>query len=170
MFTLHDRRGRHQQAARNLAIAVVSAALAGSGAAMAAGDGAAPPTDKPATTGADCPKPGITKGERVPLAADDVIVTAVRTRLQGLVADGAIEQSEADAVLQEVIAGSVNMGALTRDGKVSEAHAPTIDEALREIKRAHVGADDAHGQGAAATAAKRTKAAAARRAAVTAGA
>jgi hypothetical protein len=140
MFTTHDWRGRHRQAARNLTIAVASAVLAGSGAALAADHGAAPSPIKPAADGPGCAKPGPTKGERVPLVADDDIVTQVRTRLQGLVADGAIGQAEADAVLSEVIAGSVNLDALVRAGTVSAAHAPTIDDALTEVKQASVAA------------------------------
>ena len=80
MFTTHDWRGRHRQAARNLSIAVASAVLAGSGAALAADHGAAPSPTKPAADGPGCAKPGPAKGERVPLMANDDIVTQVRVK------------------------------------------------------------------------------------------
>jgi hypothetical protein len=109
---------------------------------MAAGDGGAPSTAKSSPAGAECAKPDPPKGDRVPLTANDPIVAQVRTRLQGLVADGTIEQAEADAVLHEVVAGTVDLGALTRAGKVAEAHAPAIENAMIEVKQANAGAVD----------------------------
>ncbi|HMJ37697.1 MAG TPA: hypothetical protein VK501_27570 [Baekduia sp.] len=169
MFTSHDWRGRHRQAARNLSIAVASAVLAGGAAAMAADPGTPSPT-RSAADGAGCAKPGA-KGERLPLAPDDAIVTEVRTRLQALVADGAIEQAEADAVLHEVIAGSVDMGALVRAGTVAAAHVATIDEVLTDVKRASLaaGSGEKPDTPATAAAARRAKAAAVRRAKAEAG-
>jgi Asp-tRNA(Asn)/Glu-tRNA(Gln) amidotransferase B subunit len=128
MSTTHDRRGRRRQAARNLTIAVATAALAGTGAAMAADGGAA------------SGKTGTKTGDRPPLAENEPIVTQARAGLARLVADGTIEQSEADAVLREVIAGSVDPGALVRAGDVSAAHMPAINDVLREVKRANAGA------------------------------
>jgi hypothetical protein len=135
MFTIHDWRGRHWQAARNLTIAVATAALAGGGAAMAADGGAAPSSTKAAAV-----KPAPKTGERLPLAEDEPVVTQARTRLESLVADGAIGQAEADTVLHSVIAGSVDPEALVRAGKVSAAHMPAIVNALDDVKRANAAA------------------------------
>lgn len=71
MFTSHDGRGR--RIARNLTIAVLSAALAGSAAAMAADSGGTPPPSEHSTKRvahvADCAKPDPGgKGDRVPLS------------------------------------------------------------------------------------------------------
>jgi hypothetical protein len=137
MFTTHDRRSRHRHAARNLTIAVATAALAGTGAAMAADGGAAPPTSKAADGGAEAAKPAPGTRERAPLAANEPIVTQARAALDGLVADGAIEQAEADVVLRGVIAGSVEPDALVRAGEVASAHMPAINDALRAVKRAN---------------------------------
>src|SRR5439155_16701621 len=72
-----------------------------------------------------------------PLAESDPIVRQARARLEGLVADGAIEQAEADVVMRRVIAGSVDPAALVRAGDVSAVHMPTINNALREVKQAN---------------------------------
>jgi len=161
MFTSHDGRGR--QIARNLTIAVVSAALAGSAAALAADTGGTLPPIKPTkrvVNATDCAKPDPGgKGDRVPLAPDDTIVGEVRTRLQALVAAGKIEQGEADAVLREVTAGSVNLDALVTAGTITAAHAETIDAVLKEIKNGHAGDKPESEKPPAATAAKRAKAA-----------
>jgi hypothetical protein len=125
MSTTHSRRGRHRQVARNLTIALATAALAGTGAAMAADGGNPPPTTAPKT------------GERPPLAANEPVVTDARARLQSLVADGTIAQAEADVVVGDVIAGSVDPEALVRAGDVSAAHMPPIVTVLDEVKRAH---------------------------------
>jgi hypothetical protein len=144
MFTSHDGRGR--RIARNLTIAVAGAALAGSAAAMAADTGGTPSPTKPAKRvahAADCAKPDPggkgDQGDRAPLSPDDTIVQDVRTRLQALVAAGRIEQGEADAVLREVTAGSVNLDALVRAGMLTAAHAETIDAVLKDIKNGHAG-------------------------------
>jgi hypothetical protein len=122
-------------------IAVATAALAGTGAAFAADGGAAPPDGKAAGSGAT---PQTTKAapntrDRPPLGENDPVVTDARTRLGQLVADGTIEQAEADAVLRDVITGSVEPDALVRDGKVAAAHMPAIVTVLDEVKRAHAG-------------------------------
>jgi hypothetical protein len=136
----HDRRGRHRLVARNLTIAVATAALAGSGAAMAADGGGTPPPNKAGTGAADPAKAPPKSGDRLPLAENEPVVTQARAALGGLVADGAIVQSEADVVLRDVIAGRVEPDALVRAGEVSAAHVPAIDDALREVKRANAGA------------------------------
>jgi hypothetical protein len=147
MSTQSNGRGRRWQVARNLTIAVATAALAGGGAAMAADGGSAPSTSKPAPAGAAMPtakapanadrsapaKPG----ERAPLTTNEPVVTDARTRLDGLVADGTIRQAEADAVMRDVLAGSVDPGALVRSGEVSAAHMPAINNELVEVKRAN---------------------------------
>lgn len=162
MFTSQDGRGR--QIARNLTIAVASAALAGSAAAMAADTGGTPPPDKQSTKRvahvADCAKPDPGgKGDRAPLSPDDTIVQDVQTRLQALVAAGTIEQAEADAVLREVTAGSVNLEELVKAGTITAAHAETIDAVLKEIKNSHAGEKPESEKPPAAAAAKRAKAA-----------
>lgn len=162
MFTSHDGRGR--QIARNLTIAVASAALAGSAAAMAADTGGTPPPSKQSTKRvahiADCAKPDPgAKGDRAPLSPDDPIVGDVRTRLQDLVAADKIEQGEADAVLREVTAGSVNLDALVNPGTITAAHAETIDAVLKEIKNGHAGEKAESEKPPAAATAKRAKAA-----------
>jgi hypothetical protein len=130
MFTSHDGRGR--QIARTLTIAAASAALAGSAAAMAA-DGGTPSPAKHAAHAADCAKPD------PGTAPDGAIVQEVRTRLQALVVAGKVEQGEADTVLREVTAGSVNLDELVQAGTVTAAHAETIDAVLKEVKHGHDG-------------------------------
>jgi hypothetical protein len=76
------------------------------------------------------------------LAKNDPFVIQARAALKRLVANGAIEQAEAEAVEREVIAGSVDAGALVRDGKVASAHMPAIIEAITEVKRASEPAGD----------------------------
>jgi hypothetical protein len=137
MSTTHNRRARHRQAARNLTTAVATAALAGGGVAMAADGGAAPPTTKAAAGGAKSVKSAPNPGEGAPLAANEPIVIQARAALERLVADGAIEQAEADVVMRGVIAGAVDPDALVRAGEVSSAHMPAINDALREVKRAN---------------------------------
>lgn len=139
MSTTHNGRGRHKQAARNLMIAVATAALAGTGAAMAADGGTAPPTTKAADSGAAAGKPAARTGDRLPLAENEPVVTDARTGLGRLVADGTIEQAEADVVLRGVIAGSVDPEALVRAGDVSAAHMQAINDVLVEVKRANAG-------------------------------
>jgi hypothetical protein len=133
----HDRRGRHRQVARNLTIAVATAALAGGGAAMAADGGAAPSTNKAPADGTESAKKAAVAGDRAPLGPNEPVVTQARAALEGLVADDTIEQTEADVVLRDVIAGSVEPDALVRAGKVSSAHMPAIMDALMEVKRAN---------------------------------
>jgi hypothetical protein len=145
MFTTHDRRGRHRQAARNLTLAVATAALAGGGVAIAADGGAAPATTKAAAGGVKSAKTAQDTRDRQPLADNDPVVTQARSRLAGLVAEGAIDQAEADVVLRGVIAGSVEPDALVRAGKVASAHMPAINNALREVKEANAGAGGAGG-------------------------
>jgi hypothetical protein len=160
MFTSHDGRGR--QITRNLTIAVVSAGLAGSAAAMAADNGGTPSPAKQSKRVAhvaDCAKPDPGNGDRAPLSPDDTIVQDVRTRLQALVAAGTIEQDEADAVLREVTAGSVNLDALVKAGTITATHAETIDAVLKEIKNGHAGDKPESEKPPAAAAAKRAKAA-----------
>jgi hypothetical protein len=162
--TTHDRRGRHRQAVRNLMIAVATAALAGTGAAMAADGGGAPATTKASAGGVQPAKTARKTGDRPPLAENEPVVTQARARLEGLVADGTIEQAEADTVLRGVIAGSVDLDALVRAGKVAAAHMPAIDNALREVKQANAAAG-----GVEADRANRAKLAAVKRAKSTAG-
>jgi hypothetical protein len=137
MSTTHIRRARHRQVARNLMIAVATAALAGTGAAMAADGGAAPPATKAAAGDAGAAKGAPQKGDRPPLAANEPVVTQARARLASLVADGTIEQAEADTVVQGVISGSVDPEALVRAGKVAAAHMPAIVTVLDDVKRAN---------------------------------
>ena len=167
MSTTHERRDRHRQLARNLMIAVATAALAGTGAAMAADGGAAPSPTKAAAGGVKPTKTAQKTGDRVPLAENEPIVTQARAALGRLVAEGAINQAEADVVMRGVIAGSVEPDALVRAGDVSAAHMPTINNALREVKRANAPAGDVETGGvkpANSAAFKRAKSAAVRRA------
>jgi hypothetical protein len=151
MFTSHDGRGR--RIARTLTTAALSAALAGSAAAVAAGTGTGTGTGsgtggtpapvkpvKRVARAADCAKPDPGDGaERLPLPADDPIVQEARTRLQALVTAGTAAQGEVDAVLREVIAGSVDLDALVKAGTLSAAHVEAIDAVLKDIKNRHVG-------------------------------
>jgi hypothetical protein len=137
MSTTHSRRARHKQAARNLTIAVATAALAGTGAAMAADGGAAPPTTKAAAGDAGSGKTAPKTGERAPLRENEPVVTQARAGLARLVADGTIEQAEADVVMRGVIAGSVDPGALVSAGDVSAAHMSAINDVLRAVKQAN---------------------------------
>jgi hypothetical protein len=137
MSTTHDRRGRHRQAARNVTIAVATLALTGTGVAMAADGGATPATTKAAAGGAKSVKSAPHRGERAPLAENDPVVIQARAALERLVADGAIEQAEAEVVVRDVIAGSVHPDALVRAGEVASAHMPAIMDALMKVKRAN---------------------------------
>jgi hypothetical protein len=141
MFTHQIGRGRYGQVARNLTIAVATAALAGGGVALAA-DGGGSPTTK----GGDVASPG-TSAKPVQGGVPAGVVTDARARLGGLVADGTITQAEADTVLEGVIAGSVDPDALVAAGKLSAADASPIMTALMEVKRAHAadGANSADG-------------------------
>ena len=67
------------------------------------------------------PERGRRDNQKVRLTQEDA-----RARLQGLVADGTIAQTEANVVLGDVIAGSVDPEALVRAGEVSAAHMPPI--------------------------------------------
>jgi hypothetical protein len=129
MFTTHHGRDRRRQVARNLTIAVASAALAGGGMAIAS-DHSGGGSDSPKATS----HAGAVKG---PPSKNDPLVADARARLDALVAAGTIEQGEADAVLQSVLAGSVDINALIDSGKVSAAHMPAINEQLRAVKQAH---------------------------------
>jgi hypothetical protein len=168
MFTTHDRRGGHRQAARNLMIAVATAAMAGGGAAIAADNGgAAPATAKAAAGGVEPAKTAQKTGERGPLAENEPIVTQARAALGRLVAEGAIDQAEADVVMRGVIAGRVDEEALVRAGKVAAAHMPAIVNVLYEVKRANAPAGGVEADGvkpANSAAFKRAKSAAVRRA------
>jgi hypothetical protein len=142
MSTTHDRRGRHRQVARNVTIAVAAAALTGSGAAMAAdGGSAAPPTTTAPAGDAASAKKGPKTGSPAPLRENEPVVIQARAALARLVADGAIEQAEADVVMRGVIAGRVDEAALVRAGDVSAAHMPTIIDVLKEVKRANAPTD-----------------------------
>lgn len=160
----HDGRPRHRQIARTLGLAAISAALAGGGVAVAAGGGGTPATTKDGSSGTACAKPDEPRTERGPLAADDPIVADARAALQRLVADGTIEPSEADAVLDQVIAGSVELDDLVRDGKVAEGHTAAIRDAITKVKLDH---RPAGGEQPGEAAVKRAKEAAARRAGTT---
>jgi hypothetical protein len=161
MDSTHDRRARHRQVALNLTIAVVTAAVAGGGAALAAGGDATPATSNPSAGAVECAKTAQDARDRGPLGKNDPIVKEARARLEALVADGDIEQTEADVVLRDVIAGSVEPEALVRAGDVSAAHMPTINQALREVKQANAPANGAEaGDVKQAAAVKRAKLAA----------
>jgi hypothetical protein len=144
MSNTHEGRSRHRQAARNLIIAVATAALAGGGVAVAADGGGAPAvakraaaagTLKPASGASGAP--GANPRDRGPLAENEPVVVQARAALGRLVGAGTIDQSEADVVLRDVIAGSVDPGALVRAGEVSAAHMPAIVEAITAVKRAN---------------------------------
>jgi hypothetical protein len=140
MSTQHNGRGRHRQLARNLTMAVATAALAGTGAAVAADGGGASPSKAPAG-GAGSGKTAAKTAERGPLAENAPVVTQARAGLARLVTAGTIEQSEADAVMRGVIAGTVDPGALVSAGDVSAAHMPAINDVLRAVKEANAPAD-----------------------------
>ena len=133
MSTTPDGRGRHRRAARNLTIAAATLALTGTGVAMAA-DRDSSPTSKDAAGAAE---KGPNAGGPGPLAANEPVVVQARARLARLVADGAIDQGEAEAVERGVIAGRVDGHALVRAGEVSSAHMPAITDALTEVKLAN---------------------------------
>lgn len=135
MFTTNDGRGR--QIARNLTIAVLSAGLAGSGAAWATDSGGTQAPTKRTAHAADCVKPDQDKPDRGPLSPDEPIVRDARTRLQALVTAGQAQQGEVDAVLREVIAGSVNLEALVQAGTLTASHVDAIDAVLKDIKNSH---------------------------------
>jgi hypothetical protein len=131
--------GGHRQAARNLTIVVIVTALAGTAAAIAASGGS--PTNA-AADGVKSAKPGPTRTDGPPLPANAPVVTQMRARLADLVARGAIDQAEADTVLQRVIAGSIAPAALIRAGQVSADHMAVINDALHAVKPLNTAATD----------------------------
>jgi hypothetical protein len=111
----------------------------------------AKPTERVARA-ADCVKPDPSgKGDRAPLSLDD---PSSRRRARGFgpaSPPAPPSRGEADAVVREVTAGSVNLDELVK--------AETIDAVLKEIKNGHAGDKAQTEKPPAAAAAKRIKAA-----------
>ena len=73
-------------------------------------------------------------------ASNDRVVAAARSALDKLVTDGTITQAQADTVMQQVTAGSVDPDALVSAGVVTDAQMHAIDAALVQVKRSFAAA------------------------------
>jgi hypothetical protein len=68
--------------------------------------------------------------------ADNGIMVGVHRALQRLVAQGTIDQQQADAVEQDAAAGSIDPRALVQSGLVDEAQMEAIGNSLDQVKQA----------------------------------
>jgi hypothetical protein len=100
-----------------VAVGVASAA----GVALAGGGGSGKP-QPPASTSADNPR------------ASSDIVAAARSALDELVSAGTITQSQEDAVLAQVQAGTVYPDQLIANGTVNAAQMNAVNDKLRQVK------------------------------------
>lgn len=112
-----------RRALANVAIAVVVGTATVAGVALASGESGGPA------------KPASTTGGTVPVG----ISRAAHSALGGLVSDGTITQTEADAVQAQVDGGSVNPKTLVDSGTVSDSQMHAIANALDQVKRSFGG-------------------------------
>jgi hypothetical protein len=108
---------------RRLLVSIAVAAAAGVASAAGVGyaqdGGSKPAASTPATTAA--PAPGILAG--------------VQAGLAGLVAEGTIDQHQADAVQQQADAGSIDPKTLVGSGVVSDPQMRAIANVIDQVKR-----------------------------------
>ncbi|MGN6378450.1 MAG: hypothetical protein ACTHNU_05820 [Gaiellales bacterium] len=71
--------------------------------------------------------------------ASDATAHAARTALQRLVANGTIDQAQADAIERQVVAGSVDPAALVAAGRVNQTQMLAVAHALDQVKRSMAG-------------------------------
>ncbi len=67
--------------------------------------------------------------------AANPIVSGARHALAGLVAHGTIDQSQADAILRQVEAGSIDPKAVVASGLLTDAQMRSVAGALDQVKR-----------------------------------
>jgi hypothetical protein len=108
--------------------------LAGGAGIAAAGDGsskadAVSATDKPAVSKPIAPDPGVPPG----------LLAETRGALGELVADGTIDQGQADAVQSRVASGSVDTTEVVASGVLDEAQMQRVNDVLRTIKLSYTG-------------------------------
>jgi polyhydroxyalkanoate synthesis regulator phasin len=112
-----------RRVAANVAVALLVATVTAAGVAFADSSSSHSPAAKaPASTGT---------GTRAP----DAITTRARAALDRLVANGTINQSQADAIQQDVVAGSVDPAALIAAGTVGQAQMRAVANALDRVKK-----------------------------------
>jgi hypothetical protein len=116
------------------ATAVLVATATVAGVAFAASGG-----DHPASTKA----PTASAAARAP----DAVVRAARTALQRLVADGTINQTQADAIERHVVAGFVDPAALIADGTVTRTQMLAVAHTLDLVKESMAHSSAGHPAG-----------------------
>ena len=79
--------------------------------------------------------------------APDAITRAAHTALEQLVANGTINQSQADAIQRQVIAGSVDPAGLIAAGTLSATQMHAVAQALSQVKRSFAGPSGSHPAG-----------------------
>ena len=68
-------------------------------------------------------------------AAPDPIASRAQVALDGLVSHGTINQSQADTIEQNVVAGSIDPRTLVADGLVTDAQMQAVGATLDRVKR-----------------------------------
>jgi hypothetical protein len=114
---------RRTLATITLAAIAGTASAAGVGFAQGSGTSSGAPTSSGATSG--------TPTSRAPGG----ILAAVHDALENLVANGTINQQQADAVQQQANAGSIDPKTLVQGGVVSDAQMRAIGNSLDQVKR-----------------------------------
>ena len=117
-------KGKYRRLFVHAAVAVVVGTASIRGVALATDNGRGPV--KPAGTSTSSPATGD-------------IIQAAHDALEALVSQGTINQSQADAVQQEVEAGSVEPKMLVDEGVVTEAQMRAIGNSLDQVKRSFGG-------------------------------
>lgn len=69
-------------------------------------------------------------------SAPNPVASAARTALEGLVANGTIDQAQADTIEQQVEAGSIDPQALINAGTVNQGQMQAVADALDQVKAA----------------------------------
>lgn len=126
-------RASRPRAAAAIAGLLAVAVLAGGAGIAAAGGGskadAASVTDKPATDKPHAPDPGVSPG----------LLAETQRALDALVADGTIDQSQADAVQSRVASGSIDTTEVVASGVLDETQMQRVNDVLRTIKLSYTG-------------------------------
>jgi len=127
-------RTSRRRAAAAIAGLLAVAVLAGGAGIAAAGDGgskadAVSATDRPAVSKPIAPDPGVPPG----------LLAETRGALGELVADGTIDQGQADAVQSRVASGSVDTTEVVASGVLDEARMQRVNDVLRTIKLSYTG-------------------------------
>jgi hypothetical protein len=119
-----------RQIVTHVAIAATAASIAAAGVALANGDGA--------TGGAGAPPDQAKAAQKVAAVggpAPDVVVAAIRSGLDPLVAQGPITQDQEATVLEAVRSGRVETARLVGSGVVTAGQMDAIDRVLRQVKQ-----------------------------------